>query len=266
MENVEKAWAAIFNSPIFNTLAVILIALIAYAIVHRIIKRAEHSNRAESMSRRGKTYMKLINSIVRSVFLVITILIILQVNGVNISSILAGVGIIGVVIGLAVQDTFKDIIRGLTIIMDGYFAVGDVVKLSDGTEAKVTSVGIRTTKLKSITDGCVISLSNRNIDSAKILPNSSSITLSLPYEVSIERAEAVIDIICKKIADVEEVDEVIYRGVKEMTASSVDYLISMKCKSEARSRVRRAANRIALQELAKQKISVPYQQIDIHNK
>ena len=53
--------------------------------------------------------------------IIINIFAILQINGINVESILAGAGIIGIIFGFAVQDALKDIIRGMTILTDKYF-------------------------------------------------------------------------------------------------------------------------------------------------
>ena len=55
----------------------------------------------------------------------------------------AGLGILGVIFGLAIQDWLKDIIRGSSILSDNYFAVGDVVKYKD-IEGKVLVIEIKT--------------------------------------------------------------------------------------------------------------------------
>ena len=72
--------------------------------------------------------------------------IILQINGVNVSSIIAGVGVVSVIIGLALQDALKDIIMGVNVLVDDYFSLGDIVKLDD-IEGKVVEIGIKNIKI-----------------------------------------------------------------------------------------------------------------------
>ena len=76
---------------------------------------------------------------------------------------LAGVGIVSVIIGLAIQDALKDIIRGFSILSEEYFSVGDVVTYGDIT-GKVLVLGLKTTKIKDISTENIISIANRNIE------------------------------------------------------------------------------------------------------
>ena len=59
----------------------------------------------------------------------VSAIMILNIYGVDTTSIIAGLGVAGVVIGLAFQDALKDIISGINIIMDNYYVVGDLVKI-----------------------------------------------------------------------------------------------------------------------------------------
>ena len=56
----------------------------------------------------------------------------------NVSSLLAGVGILSVIIGLAVQDALKDIIRGFSILSDEYFNIGDIILYKEITGKVIT--------------------------------------------------------------------------------------------------------------------------------
>ena len=96
------------------------------------------------------------------VIIVITVLLILQINGINVSSLLAGVGIMGAVIGLAIQDWLKDIIRGTSILSDNYFSVGDIIRYN-GIEGKVVVIGLKTTKIQELKTGYIKSIANRKI-------------------------------------------------------------------------------------------------------
>jgi hypothetical protein len=56
------------------------------------------------------TFINLLRNATKYIFLFLGVLIILQINGVNVTSLMAGVGIISIVVGLALQDALKDII------------------------------------------------------------------------------------------------------------------------------------------------------------
>ena len=59
-----------------------------------------------------------------NIFYIIATLFVLQLLGFNVSSVIAGVGIVSAIVGLSLQDALKDIIMGFNIIIDSYFSVG----------------------------------------------------------------------------------------------------------------------------------------------
>ena len=138
----------IWYTRLVHSLIVIVLALFAYKFITYLLNRSENKSSIKLFaSNKGKTFIKLMNSIIKSIILILTILMILKINGVDVSSILAGVGIFGVVFGLAIQDWLKDIIRGSSILSDDYFEVGNIVKYKN-IEGKVLVIGLKTTKIK----------------------------------------------------------------------------------------------------------------------
>ena len=82
-------------------------------------------------------------SIVAGALGIITVLTVLEIFGINVTSMLAGVGIAGIIIGVALQDSLKDIIRGFVIISDNYYEMGDVIKFGENVGV-VESVSLLT--------------------------------------------------------------------------------------------------------------------------
>ena len=149
MEKLKELLENVWFVRITSSAIITIVSIILYkCIIHFISKGEEKSKSKFFSSNKGRTYVRLLRSIIRYIFIIVTILIILQANGVDVSSILAGVGILGVVLGLAIQDWLKDIIRGTSILSDDYFNVGDIVKYKD-IEGKVLIVGLKTTKIQS---------------------------------------------------------------------------------------------------------------------
>ena len=66
--------------------------------------------------KRKRTYVRMLKSIIGTILVAILVLIILQLLGINVSSMLASVGVVSIIIGFALQDALKDIIRGFEII------------------------------------------------------------------------------------------------------------------------------------------------------
>ena len=266
MEKLKEIMDNIWFTRITHSLIIIIVSVIIYKIICFVIDKSEEKTNFKLFtSNKGKTYLKLLKSIIRSIIIMITILIILQTNGINVSSVLAGVGIFGVVFGLAIQDWLKDIIRGSSIISDSYFSVGDVVKYHE-IEGKVLVIGLKTTRIRDLRTNNIISIANRNIDEVEVVSNWVHIKVPVPYDIKVEKAEKAIDDIIKLIKANKNVDAVSYLGVTELADSSIDYYLRVECNPEFNFQVRRDALRSILLGLEANNIEVPFTQIDIHNK
>ena len=178
----------------------------------------------------------------------------------------AGLGIAGVILGVAVQDALKDIIRGFDIISDDYFKVGDLVDYN-GIEGIVTEIGIKTTKIKEIKTENIISIPNRSIEAVSLVSKFIYIEIPMPYETPLEQAVNTATEICKEIEKAKDVKTCTYLGVNNLADSAIKYLIKIECKDNAKKlQIRRNALGAVLAGMAKNGISVPYNQIDVHTK
>ena len=207
----------------------------------------------------------MIKSITRYIIILCSVLVILQIFGINITGVFAGVGIVSIIIGFAVQDALKDIIKGFDIISDSYYHVGDVIKYGDIT-GKVLQVGLKTTKIEDIYTLNKISISNRNIELVEVESTLINIDVPMPYEVKLASAEKIIDEMVIEIKKLKDVTNAEYRGVNLFNASSIDYQIKVYTKPTLKVQIRRDSLRCVLSILEKHNLAVPYQQIDVHNK
>ena len=116
---------------------------------------------------------------------------------VNIASLVAGAGIIGLAVALAAQDTIKNLLGGLTVFTDKPFEVGDWVVI-DGDEGTVEEVGFRSTKIRTfynskitipnmkMTEGVVDNMGAREWRRYKT-------TLGLAYHTPPEKVQAFVE-------------------------------------------------------------------------
>ena len=265
MEEIKAFFQNLWGIKIINSIIVVVLSIAIYKGIAYILKKNEEKSKKLSKSKKGKTYMRLIRSIIRYIIIIVTTLIILQINGIDVSSMLAGVGIISVIIGFAVQDALKDIIKGFDIISDTYYQVGDVIKYGD-IEGKVLVVGIKTTKIEDVRTLNIVSIANRNVEQVEVVSNLINIDVPMPYEMKIEESEKVIEKILEKIKTVEKVQKCEYRGVNELADSSIKYQIKVYCKPIHKVQTRRDALRCIMLGLEENNVQVPYNQIDVHQK
>jgi len=124
-------------------------------------------------------------------FLVILgILLVLQNLGINVVSVLAGLGIGGIAIALAGQETVANLFGSITILVDKPFLIGDYIKVMD-VEGTVIEIGFRSTKIKTPTN-TIVTISNSTVAKEK-LENLSARqkrrirhTVTLSYDTSSE--------------------------------------------------------------------------------
>ncbi len=102
--------------------------------------------------------MGIIRLLISAVLFAVAAIVILDNLGVNVTGLIAGLGIGGIAIGLAAQGIFSDLFAALSIIFDRPFRNGEVIKW-DNTIARVERIGLKSTRLRSI-NGELLVVSN----------------------------------------------------------------------------------------------------------
>jgi len=97
--------------------------------------------------KRAETLISVFGGTLSFVIWIIAILMILPELEVNIAPILAGLGLIGLAVGMAAKDIISDFISGLFILLEGQYYVGDKVKIS-GIEGEIKEITLRRTIIK----------------------------------------------------------------------------------------------------------------------
>lgn len=249
---------------IIYSIITILISLILYNLIVKFSEKIIENNKIFN-KRKTKTYVKLAKNINRYIFIIFVFLIVLKIYGVDVTSMLAGIGLIGVIIGLAIQDFLKDIIRGSSILSDDYFSVGDVIKYKD-IEGKVLVVGLKTTKIQELSTGNIYSIANRNIEEVAVMSKLIYVRVPLPYELKLKEQHKVINGIVNIIKKDELVEACENVGLTELADSKIEYLLKITLNPVNRLQVRRNVLEHIIEGLEKNSIDVPYNQLDIHNK
>ena len=214
-------------------------------------------------TKKRRTYLRMLRSIIFAIISVIVLLIVLQFFGINVSSMLAGVGIASIIIGFALQDALKDIIRGLEIVADDYYSIGDIVKYGS-TIGEVQSITLRTTKIQDINSMNIVSIANRNIDQVEIVSEYIYIPVPLPYELKIADADAAMQDIAHAVRKAELIKTCDYQGLTAIASSSLNYRIVVTCDPANILQARRNALHAIVATLEARKIAIPYDQLDVH--
>ncbi|MBR3353033.1 mechanosensitive ion channel family protein [Candidatus Saccharibacteria bacterium] len=265
MKFIEDIINNIWIQRCFWSVIVCLISLFIYHIISKFLNNKEKQNTKILSSKKNKTFLRILKNIIGYTIATFTALVVLQIFGVNVTSMLAGVGIASIVIGFALQDAMKDIFRGFEIISDGYYDIGDVIKYGDNI-GQVQSMSLRTTRMQDMNTMNIVSIANRNIDQVEVVSGYLYIPIPFPYEVSVETAEAVIHEIIRQLARHDCVNEAKYQGVTALTNSSLNYQIVVTCDPINQLQIQRDCLRIIITTLEENKIHIPHAQLDIHTK
>jgi moderate conductance mechanosensitive channel len=172
---ILQAWGVwttwFFTSPIWGDLLTrLVILLMTVALVGLVVdfstfasrKLTEAGGNGLELSRKRKTLIPLLGTTVKYAALAIGGLVALQQLGVNVTPILAGMGIVSLAVGFGAQTLVKDIINGLFMLFEDSIAVGDVVTIK-GTGGLVEAVNLRTLWLRDL-DGRVHVIPNSQVE------------------------------------------------------------------------------------------------------
>ncbi len=271
MNLLETIIAFITRKEVYGIVFTIIGSLIIYKTAIKLTNKIALNGKNNYEIKRGKTVVNLVQNVIKYFIIIIALLIILEFLGVDTKSLIAGLGVIGVVLGLALQDTLKDIISGITIIMENYFVVGDIVRYPsfNNFTGEVIAFGLKSTRIKNL-NGEVLILANRNIiEIVNISQKAAEVIIDIPiaYEEKVETVEKVIEEIINNISELEGVhkNKAEYLGVQTLDSSSVNYRIKIVCNQELQWDIKRKTLRNIKMTLDKKKIKIPYPQLEVHN-
>jgi small-conductance mechanosensitive channel len=88
--------------------------------------------------------------------LILGIVLILQALGARITPILTALGVGGLAVALALQDTLSNLFGGFYVAVAGQVRLGDYIKLNSGEEGYVTDIGWRSTTIRGLTNNLII--------------------------------------------------------------------------------------------------------------
>ena len=258
---IENVWI----QRLFWSAIVILLSLLIYRIIARFLSVKEKKSSKIMSDKKNKTLIRMLKSVTAGTLSIVTVLMVLQIYGVNVTSMLAGVGIASIVIGFALQDSLKDIVRGFVIVSDNYYEIGDVIKFGDNI-GPVVSVSLLTTRIQDINTMNYVSIANRNIDQVEVDPGYVYIQIPFSYDIKVEKAEKTIHEMIQRLRRHTGINSADYQGITKIDDSSLDYQIVITCDPANKLQIRRDCLRIIMTTLEEAKIHIPYQQLDLHNK
>lgn len=246
-----------------KTIASIVVVIVALALFFILRKLGRKYKNSEKSKGQMATVIRVSFSIADFLVLLAMILIILRINGINITSMVAGLGIASAIIGLALQDLLKDVIMGINIMTDHFFAVGECVEYN-GREGIVTGFTLKSTKIGDLADHSIMTVSNRNISEIRRLGERYDVVFPISYEESREKARDAILNICRSLEEEKRISKCEYKGIDKLDASALQHKIRIYCEPKYRAEVKMIANNAIVKGLDEAGIKIPYNQLDVH--
>lgn len=257
-------------SLFLKPLLYIFIAVIFYMIISKIAGLFFDRNKDKLIARQMNriiTLKAMTMSIIKYILVFAVILATMANFGIDVTSLLAGLGIAGAILGLAFQDFVKDIIAGFSIITENQYEVGDLIEVGE-FKGRVTAVGLKTTRIRDYR-GKVKIISNRNI--SELINWSRHDTLAeVKVSASYENdPDKVLDVLEKVKAELDGSMEQMTGEIKifpmtSLAESSIEYTIQCPCKSYKHFAVQRAIRHEVYKAFKANRIKIPYPQLEIH--
>jgi small-conductance mechanosensitive channel len=196
----------------FEVYGIFLIAIVTY-IVYKIFKEII-IYMGKRWAARTKTeiddvLIPVMEKIGGLVILIFGMIAIVNYMGYDITFLLAGVGVFGLVIAFAAQDALSNFFSGIFMLLDRPFVEGDFVLLTSGETCRVDKIGIRSTRLYDVFQNNYVVLPNNKLVNDKIVnlsePDQQGVTeivVSVAPGSNIDKVESVLMDVAKKHKEV----------------------------------------------------------------
>jgi len=213
-DTAKKIFADLIQVLVAMTIIWFVVRLVDMLIRHYLEPLVQKSE-----SKLDDQILPILRKSSKIVILLLGFIVVLSNLGYDILSILAGLGIGGLALALAAQDSVKNIIGGVSIFLDKPFQIDDYVEIN-GKAGTVAEVGLRSTRLRTV-GGTTYVLPNSKVADA-ILENFSTRTsrrinmkIGLTYETSSDRMKEAINIINSTLQSIDGInrDDIMIRFV-----------------------------------------------------
>lgn len=221
-------------------------------------------------SHRARTILTLLNSLLRYAAALVILCWGLSILGVDVSVIVASVGVVALVVGFGVESLIADVVTGTFILFENQYNVGDIVEVG-GFRGTVRDIGIRTTAIEDA-GGNVKIINNsemKNILNRSDHASRAVCDIDIPYETDLEALEeripALLEEIYRQNAGILK-SVPAYLGVEKLGASSVVLRFVAEVAEKDLFTAGRVLNRSLWLGLRRLGVECPFQQLDVHTK
>lgn len=264
------------NSILLSTVTSVLVFLwMLFAIrLSKILLQVTSSRANDHAVIRPQT-LPLFTNLFAITFFIFAVYFIFQAWHIDMTAWLASAGIIGIAVGFAAKDTLANLFSGVFIMADTPYKIGDYIVLDDGTglRGKVTSIGIRSTRLLT-RDDVEVTIPNAIMGNLKVVNESGGpypkyrirVSVGVAYGVDIDEVKRILLTIAEENDSVCHDPEPRVR-FRTFGASSLDFeLLCWVDNPELRGRVIDSLNSSIYKTFLEEGIEIPYSKQDLYIK
>ncbi len=177
----------------------VILVVIAYQIVIALNILVDYTfqKKAKREGKEAKKAYRFLSNFIKWGIWIVASLSVISNLGINITSLVAGLGIGGIAVALALQNILSDLFSSFAIYFDKPFEVGDFITVG-ANSGTVEKIGIKTTRLRAL-QGEEIVISNQELTSARIQnlkkmkERRATFTFGVVYETSLEKVKTIPD-------------------------------------------------------------------------
>ena len=251
------------NSPIAKLFAMVFGVLLCETVLALIL------GLFKPQAHRSRTILSITVSLLKYVAAIVILCWGLAILGVDITAIVASVGILTLVVGFGAESLIADVITGTFMLFENQYNVGDIVEVN-GFRGTVKEIGIRTTSImdtgknvKIVNNSDMRNILNRS-DNASIAASS----IDIPYSTDLEKLESKIPALMQEIYERHR-DVMLsvprYLGVQELGASGITLKFIVEIEEGNIFSVPRILNHDLLLGFRSLGVECPFPQLDVHN-
>ena len=224
---------------VVDTINRTLITILIFWVIHQIIEPISYilSGLDQILTR------ELIGWIIKSLKILIFILglaAVLELWGIKIGPIIAGLGLFGVAVALGAQDLFKNLISGILVLVEKRFKIGDWILVDGVIEGIVEKIGFRSTTIRKFDKSLAIIPNFQFAENAVVNVSETSNWLiswniTLQYDTTVDQLKTIRDEIEKYISENDDFDIKVGVAVRvdKFSDSSIDMYV--RCFTNSRS-------------------------------
>lgn len=266
---MEKVIGFILKKEVIGPIIVLIVSMVGYKIAKKLLRKFIDLRSKKIDQKRRNTMFYLFKSIIKVLIFAVDILVILEIYGFDTKTIITSLSVIGVVVGLAFQDLIKDLIAGITIVLEGQYRVGDVIEVA-GFKGEVIYLGLKSTKIQAAT-GEIKIISNHlvtDVINYSLSDSLAIVDIDVAYESDLEKVEKVLTKLCERLT--KELPhlkgEVTLLGINSLEASAIRYRMTVLTEPTEHFGVQRIMRKEIRNELDKNDIKMPYNQVIMQNR